>query len=169
MNKKSMIMMRLIVGLTLLTMGCQTIGGLEILGFGEATPTPIPWPHSTFVPPRKSVQVAVGQALQIDSYHLSPERLDKVEIFVNGQPIKSEDTAAADQAAIFPGQLVNVQVLSEQGLVQASRVQPEFPSAAETVSLIWVSYIPGTYDLSLIATDTTGHKGQPIVQRIEVR
>ncbi len=169
MNKKSTPIIWLAIGLILLTISCQTFSDIEIFASPDPTPTPKSWPHSAFVPPHKSAQVFVGQELQIDSYHVSTEKLKKIEIFVNGQRLRTEESGAAGQTDAFPSGLVNVRVRSEDGLMSVSSVEPEIPTAGKKLTLIWRAQVPGVYELSMVATDVTSRTGNTIVQQIEVK
>jgi len=152
------------VGLIIITMACQTLNNLNITGTSVPTPTPQSWPHSTFVPPRKHVQVPAEQRLQIDSYHASTTNLEAVEIFVNGQKLVPEETAATGQTGTFPRDLADVQLRTEDDEPTANA-----PTAGKKITLIWVGHVPGTYELKMVATDASGRTGNPIVQLIEVK
>lgn len=167
MESNSKIIMGVIAGLAVLTLGCQSLLDIELPTFGQTADAEMSWPHSTFVPPTKRVQIFTGQALELETYHLSPEQLTDIQIFVNGQPLRSEETAGS---TAFPDRLLNVQVRSgEDGrLVQTARVTPALPTSEETVSVVVIGNTPGRYDLSLVAADEAGQEGTPIVQRIEV-
>lgn len=188
MNKKSIVLIRLGIGLALLTLGCQALSNLEPILFPEPTPTPRTWPYSAFVPPHKSVEVKVNQPLEIKSHHISTEQLGSVEIRVNGQLLRTEETAG--QATTFPGRLIDVEVTYDQSgqiigvepdivaagqptdLIEIGQVNlpgQDIPAKSRTVALIWVGRVPGIYELSMVARDVAERRGNTIVQRIEVK
>ncbi|HRV92473.1 MAG TPA: hypothetical protein P5526_09960 [Anaerolineae bacterium] len=165
MQPSTNFMLRLLLGLAVLTLGCQSLLDVELPSFfgSESEPS---WPHSTFVPPTKRTQILQGQPVELETYHLSPNKLTQIEIAVNGQPLRSEETAGA---AAFPAGLLNVQVRRDDGgLIQTARVTPVLSATTQTVSLVIVGTTPGSYDLSLVAVDEAGQKGEAVTQRIEV-
>jgi hypothetical protein len=187
MPKKSIITYFLIGGLTFLLVGCQSLPGFNIF---ETSEPDADAPRSNFVPPRRDIQVGVGQLLPIESYHMGSTKLMTVEIAINGQPIRAEATAGQPNA--FPEYLAITQVLVvgqpaqpafeglpfpapvcrnelHDGPMQTNALLLTPPSSAQTVCHVWIGRIPGTYDLSLVAVDEMGRRGEPIVQRIEVR
>ena len=188
MCKKSTLTLFLVIGLAFLTTGCQSLPGFDIFETSEPDEAA---PRSNFVPPRRDIQIGVGQALPIESYHLASTKLMTVEISINGQPLRTEATAG--QPNPFPEHLATAQVLvraqppqaslqpllfpapacrnllQKGGPVQTNALSLQPPSSVWTVCHIWIGRTPGTYDLSLVATDEAGLKGEPIVQRIEVR
>ena len=185
----------LMISLALFTLACQSLGSFSSSESEPPERTPVVLPNSAFVPPAANVQVAVGQPLEITSHHVSPRKvpLTEIEIRVNGQALRTEQTAS--QPGNFPGRFVaGVQVLRDDNTDQIIGTQPELlrpiqenelvgigqvapddrdlSETSQTVTLIWVGYKPGTYDVSLIATDAAGqasNSNQPITQRIEVR
>ena len=165
--KKSIVSI-LMVTLCLFTLGCQAITEFVTnLGSGGTPEIAKEWPHSTFVPLRESVQVEVEQPLSLESHHISPNGMAQLTIFVNDEPVKVE--ASSEQGAIFSNESGDVQIMVNAQHSEANSVKPEYPNSDWTVSLIWISYVPGTYDLSLIAYDAARHKADPITQRIEVK
>ena len=186
MSKKSNIIVLFATTLALLTMACQLSEFINFSSIGPAA-TGV---RSNFVPPREIIQVEVGQPWPIESYHISKNKLEKVEIFVNGQPIRAEKTSGQPT---FPEGLATVQglirgrpareaftvlkfpaaacriLLDKGGPEQTNSLELKFPSSTWSVCHIWLGYIPGTYDLSVVATDKAGQKGEAIVQRIEVK
>ncbi|MCB0211448.1 MAG: hypothetical protein KDJ52_19065 [Anaerolineae bacterium] len=165
MQPRSKIIAGIITALAIVTLGCQSLLDIELPSFGQTTAANISWPHSMFVPPNNRVQIFKGQPLQLETYHLSTSSLSDVQIFVNGLPIRSEETAGT---AASPTGLLNVQVQNEQGnLVQTARVTPALPTDKESVSLLVVGNVPGKYDLTLVAVDETGEEST-VTQRIEV-
>ena len=175
-------------GLLLFLTGCEVPeDGFGLLGTGSAVAGA---PRSNFVSERQVLRVRVGEPTPIESYHLSgPNKLGKLEIFVNGQLVKSEQT---DGSLAFPDTLATVQVLErgrpdqpdfailefpapacnrllvKGGPAAAHLLEREFPASTWTVCHVWIGHIPGTYDLSLRVTDRTGQPGEMITQRIEV-
>lgn len=189
MNKQpSTIILSAVLGLALLTLSCQSLPGFEIFGGEEVSAAGQPRSH--FVPPQQTIQVRVGQPLPLESYHISRNKLSSIKIFINGQPLRTEETAGQSP---FPMELAQAQVLvrdqppeanlqaltfpsftcrnliDKGGPVQRNSLDLEFPSSNWTVCHIWIGRVPGTYDLSLVATDRAGQEGEPIVQRIEVK
>lgn len=178
----------ILIGLVLLSLACQISDELVSLRLFE--PVATEGPRSTFVPPREVIWARVGEPLPIESYHIDENGLQTLEIFVNGQPLQAE--ASGGQAA-FPQNLAAVEIAawpeptspSEPLLFPASpcsdfllgrgtkavlgRLALKFPSTTWSVCHIWTGHVPGVYELSLIATDAEGHRGRPIVQRIEVK
>ena len=168
LHKKPIISILTVIGLAWLALGCQAV--TEFTGFSlEGTPvTAEQWPHSTFVPARKSVQVGVGEELHLESHHMSPDRLDRLEILVNDEPVIVE--ASSEEGAIFSYKANTVQIFVDAPLAgQANSVQPKLSTSAWTVSMIWIADLPGTYDLSLRATDKLQRRRDFITQRIEVK
>ncbi len=165
MGKKSINPILFVLGLALLAMGCQI--SEQLISFSLTEPPVTDRPHSTFVPPRERIQVDLEQILQVESYHTSKDQLGTLEIFVNGQPIRSEKTSGSK--GTFPHNLASVAVLIEGQPVITNAIQSQQPIPAWTVSIQWVGHVPGTYDLSMVVTDQAGHPGEPIVQRIEVK
>ena len=164
MSKKLTLFIWLVAGLTLLTLACRTIG----IGGGDSTPspTPKPWPHSTFVPPQKSVQIPVGQELMIESHHSSTEKLETIQVLVNGQPLPTEGNTAASQTNTFPTDLANVRVMPR---AEAESAESGISTQNKTVLVFWTGQVPGIYELSMTATDALSRTGNTIVQRIEVK
>jgi hypothetical protein len=188
MPKKSIFTLFSVITLAFLTVGCQSLPSFDI--FETAEPDEAA-PRSNFVPPRRDIQIGVGQELPIESYHLASTKLMTVEISINGQPLRGEATAG--QPNTFPENLATAQILvrgqpvqatlqrlafpapacrnllQKGGPVQTNALPLQPPSSVWTVCHIWIGWTPGTYDLSLVATDEAGREGEPIVQRIEVR
>jgi hypothetical protein len=146
-------------------------------------------PRSNFVAAYRVVRVPAGQPVPLESYHLTQDgRLGTLEIFVNDQPLRSEQTAAS----AFPDNLATFQILQRErpgqpdfsvlefpapacerllvtgGPANAHRVERPFPAATWTVCHVWVGNVPGVYDVSLRVTDRAGRQGEMITQRIEV-
>jgi hypothetical protein len=176
------------ISLIIFATACQSLPGFNI--FGTTAEPDADAPRSNFVPPRRDIQVGVDQLLPIESYHIGSTKLMTVEIAINGQPLRAEATAG--QANTFPENLAIAQVLVvgqppqadlpqlsfpasvcrnelHDGPVQINMLTLTPPSSAQTVCHIWIGRIPGTYNLSLVAVDTMGRRGQPITQTIEVR
>jgi len=119
-------------------------------------------PYSTFVPSRNTVQAEVGKPLRLESRHVGPAPLQQVTIAIN-------DPADVDgNATTFPSALAIVRVLSADPPLITDVTTPPRPTKDWTLSLEWVGFTPGTYNLTLQATDTAG-KGDPVTQQIEVR
>ena len=166
LRKNPIIPILITIGLALLTLGCQAVSEFTISSL-EGTPvTAEGWPRSTFVPLRERVKVGVGEELHLESHHLSPDKLDKLEILVNGAPAETE--APTEKGAIFSHKAgaVKISVDAPPGS-QSNAVQPKLSTSAWTVSMIWIAEVPGTYDLSLKATDMAG-QSDLVTQRIEV-
>ena len=174
-SHKSSSLVRLITGLMLFSLACGSLSNL-----GEAaipsTPTPL-WadkPYSTITPLISSqsndlgnkVAVGVGDELILQSHHLSLEPLQTLDIWINDQPVPQADQPVE---ASFPPELAQLEVISGDEFVSASKITPLFPTSDWTVSLRWVGHTPGTYELKLQATDQANHIGEPVIQRIEVR
>ena len=166
-NKNPIALTLIAVGLALMLVGCQSI--TEFTSFSlEGTPvTSKSWPYSTFVPLRESVQIDVGETLHLESLHVSPAGLAKLEIFVNGSPVVV--TASSEEDIIFSNASGNIQILVDAQPGQGNSVEPEFPNSDWTVSLIWIGHVPGTYNLSLVVTDRAGKPGNRVTQWIEVK
>jgi hypothetical protein len=168
MNKKSAILIGWMASLVLLTLACNSLG----LGSSDerATATPKSWPYSTFIPPRASTQVSLGQELVIESYHSSTVQLDNIQVWVNGQLLTTEDSTAAGKTNTFPNDLATVRLITEDGEVTAGNVTPAAgPVYNKTVLIVWTGHVPGAYELSMSATDTAKRTGNTITQRIEVK
>lgn len=190
MFKKFSLSLACIIGLTILTTACQSPPGLNLFS-SDGQQTDQAAPVSNFVDRRQSLYARVGEPLTIASYHRGYDKLATLEISVNGQPLRSETTAG--QPNVFPENLATTEVLIRgepahadlqqaafpspacqyllvnAGPARLSSVPLEPPSSVWTVCHIWIARTPGTYNFSLIAVDNAGHRGDPIVQRIEVR
>jgi len=159
------------IGAVLLVIGCQLSSrlGPGIIDFLQPIwPTPNVWPRSAFVVPQEVVRAKVGQKLHLNSYHMSIEELDVIEILVNGHQLGGEISAVAGQA-IFSNYLASIQVRSKVRPVLTNTIRLSYLSRAWAVTIQWEGHVPGVYELKLVATDVAGHQGQPLVQRIEVR
>jgi len=185
-KKKTLIFLAVALGLLLGLTGCEVPEDrFGLFGGGPAGDAP----RSNFVAAYSVLRVKAGQPVPIESYHLSPDgRLGTLEIFVNDQPVKSEQTAET----AFPDNLATFQVLQRDrparpafallefpapacerllvagGPANAHLVERPFPASSWTVCHVWVGYVPGVYDVSLRVTDRTGRQGQIVTQRIEV-
>lgn len=190
MVKKFIILLYIVISLMIAVTACQSLPGFNLFSSGgqEADQAA---PVSNFVDRRQNLQARVGEPLAIASYHRGYEKLARLEISVNGQQLRSEATAG--QPNIFPEYLAAAQVLvrgrpaqaslqqltypvsacqylaATGGPVQTSSVPLQPPSSVWTVCHIWLAQTPGIYELSIIAVDEDEHKGEPIVQQIEVR
>lgn len=185
MPKKSNKTILFAAGLVLLTIACQAPELFRLTLIGPAQ-GPV---RSNFVPPRDVIRVEVGRPLPLESFHAGSNKLAGVEVFVNGQPVRAEETAGP---SAFPVNLALVQVLTRDqpsagnlaglaypsgacrslarqgGAVQTNALDLRYPSTHWSVCHVWVGRIPGTYELSVVAIDQTGERGEPVVQRIEV-
>ncbi len=179
-----------LIGLTLLTLACQPVSTLvnssspqrlQRIELGDK-------PLSTFVAPDAPiVRVGVNEPIILTTYHVSRNKLDKLEILVNDQLVRTEDSSA--QATTFSPDLSLVQVVDNGevklsaaspaievavddtfvDVVTVNPVKPKSLTSAWTVSLLWRGRVPGTYKVSLQVTDEADRKGEPVVQWIEVR
>jgi len=120
-------------------------------------------PHSTFVPLRNTVQVEVGKPLIMESRHIGPAQLQQVTIAIN------DPDDPDGNVTTFPPELATVRVLNEDQLLSTDIATPALPTKDWTLSLQWVGFTPGTYNLTLQATDVDGKQSDPVTQRIEVR
>ena len=187
-QKKQAIFLILVVGLLLGLTGCEVPENrFGLLGGGGSAQGA---PHSNFVSATRILRVMVGQPVPIESYHLTHSgKLGQLEIFVNDQPVTSEQTGGE---VVFPEYLAELEVLQRGrpaqpafsllefpapacrrllttgGPVKAYIIEREFPAAYWTVCHVWIGFKPGTYDLSLQVTDLEGRQGEKITQRIEV-
>jgi hypothetical protein len=174
-----------LLGLVLLTIACQAPEFFQLTLIGPDQ-GPV---RSNFVPPRDVIRVQVGRPLPLESFHAGSNKLAAVEVFVNGQPVRAEETAG--QPA-FPVNLAAVEVLTRDrppagnlaglaypsapcrslarqgGVVQTNALELRYPASHWSVCHVWIALVPGVYDLSVVAIDQTGQRGEPIVQRIEV-
>ncbi|MCB0163850.1 MAG: hypothetical protein KDI79_06475 [Anaerolineae bacterium] len=166
MQPRTNFMLRLLLGLAVLTLGCQSLLDVEIPSFFSAE-SETSWPHSTFVPPTKRSQILQGQTVELETYHLSTDPLTEIKIFVNDQPLRPDETTGVKA---FPANLLNVQIRRDDGsLIQTARVTPVLSATNQTVSLVVVGNTPGTYDLRLVAFDEAGQEAPgEVTQRIEV-
>jgi cyanophycinase-like exopeptidase len=156
----------LLIGLTWLVLGCQVPE--ELTGRSAATAgVSNQAPQAVFVDARDTLRVRAGQPVKIDSYFASRNRLGRLEIFVNDQPVRSE--LLSGQANTFAEHLATVQVLVNGSPVITNPVQAKYPNATWDVSLLWTAHTPGAYTLSLQVTDNAQLKGRRITQRIEVQ
>jgi hypothetical protein len=189
MAKKSVILL-FFVSFAFAITACQSLPGFNLFS-SDGQQSDQAAPVSNFVDPRQSIQARMGEPLAIASYHRGHDKLATLEISVNGQPLRSEATAG--QPNVFPASLATAEVLvrgqpaqatlqrltypspacqnltTSGGPVQTSSVPLQPPSSVWTVCHIWIGQTPGVYKLSLVAVDEAGHRGEPIVQQIEVR
>jgi hypothetical protein len=190
-NQNSQIILWLGLGLAVFTLACQTLTDLAVTNATLPTPTPIAWPHSAFVPPLERSQVMLGEPLALETHHLTrmTDQLIALRILVNGQPIRTEETAGQvtfpPELATFhivtveqPEQVVLADVepflpptcqdvLEQEGVVLHSPLS-RYPSSDWNVCYIWVGHVPGTYDVSMQVVDSAGNESEFIIQRIEV-
>lgn len=166
MQPRTNFMLRLLLGMAVLTLGCQSLLDVELPSFLNSTPE-TSWPHSTFVPPTKRTQIRKGQTVELETYHLSTDPLTEIKIFVNDQPLRPDEMTGV---AAFPTNLLDVQVRRDDGsLIQPARVTPVLSATNQTVSLVVIGNTPGTYDLKLVAFDQAGQEAPgEVTQRIEV-
>lgn len=152
----------------LLLMSCQSLGGLNIFNnaSGEG-PVSNHGPRSMFVSHQTNLQVDVDRPVQIETYHMSQNKLGTLEISVNGQPVNFE--VPGGQTATVANGLATIQVLAGEETILANPVAARFPNPTWPVFITWTGRISGTYDLSLVVTDLAGQKSEPIIQRVEVR
>lgn len=190
MIKKFTTLLLMAVSSIIVLTACQSLPGFNLFSSdGQTADQGVPL--SNFVDRRQNLHARVGVPLAIASYHRGYEKLDRLEISVNGQQLRSEATAGRPD--IFPEYLGTTQVLVRGQPVQASLQQLTYPSPAcqyllttggpvemssvplqppssvWTVCHLWLAQTPGTYELSITAVDTDNHRGEPIVQQIEVR
>jgi hypothetical protein len=152
----------------LFILGCRSVLGLdESENVGIPTPTPLEKPYSTFVPLRDVVEVKVNEELLLESYHISQDQLKDLTILVNDQLLRTEATSGYPNT--FDSNLATVQVMLDDQAVVANIATPPLPTSAWTVMVRWIGHVPGTYTLSLQATDTADRVGDPVTQLIEVR
>ena len=153
--------------LALAGLGCGLIPGLTS---NDPNPTPtvivLEGPVSIFQPQRDFVQVGIGEELLLNSYHISNHQLDHLEIFVNGQKIRTEVSRA--EGGTFPPRFATVQVRDNGRYIATDSTAPLLPTDKWAVSLRWVGHVPGTYDLKLQIVDTEDQRND-VTQRIEVK
>jgi hypothetical protein len=166
-HKKTIIFI-VAIGLIWLTLGCQSLPDFTSFSL-EGTPVPSDeWPRSNFVPFRESVQVGVGEELPLESHHMSPNRLEKLKILVNDEPVQVK--ASSEEGAMFSDKANAVQIwVDAPSTGEENSVRPQLSTSAWTVSMIWIADVPGTYELELKATDKLQNPGEPIIQWIEVK
>lgn len=110
------------------------------------------------------IQTRVGVTEEIHTTHTSVEFLDRFKILVNDQPIGPENDGTT-----FPDRLVQVRALVSGQEVFSNTIVAPFPTHRYTLPLRWTANAPGTYDLQIVALDTTGAASLTATQRIEVR
>jgi hypothetical protein len=139
----------------------------DSFGFTSTNPSATE-PLSTFVPQQDLAITQATQPLTLESRHVSTDGLAKLELWVNDIPVNP--ALPAGQGTAFTNDAGNIQILVDAPHGEANSVKPEYPTNDEwTVSLVWIGYVPGTYNLILMATDNLGRTGVPITQRIEVK
>jgi hypothetical protein len=180
------------MGLAFLTLSCRSLGDLNFTAQEAPTPTPVSLPHSTFVPSETAAQVLVGVPLPLETHHLTAlaNRLERLEIFVNGQPVRTEATSGQ---VTFPPELATIEIVTRNDPERANLAEvvpflpptcrevlhigngpvldsplSSFPSSDWNVCYVWIGCVPGTYDLSMVAIDRAGNRSEVIAQRIEV-
>lgn len=132
------------------------------LNFGQADQAQASGLKATFVPRIAALEVNAAEAVPIQSHYISPDGLDTLEIFINGQPV------AVEGAEGFPPGLATVRPLIEGQPVLTHTIRPIHPTTAWTVSVLWEGYVPGSYRLEMQITDRADHQ-EKIEQLIEVR
>jgi hypothetical protein len=135
-------------------------------------------------------QVPARERLVLETHHITGmiNQLTSLAIYIDGIPIPTEATSGQPT---FPPELATIQivtvdrpekalladvepflpptcedVLEQEGIVLHSPLS-RYPSADWNVCYIWTGYVPGTYDVLMVATDSAG-KSARISQRIEV-
>ena len=165
-NKQQTIFLSILIS-TFAILGCGLTAGF--FGGDELIlPTPVVLgdkPVSSFVPNQDVVRTKVGEARVLKSYHASKAQLDRLDILVNGQRIRTETTAAN----AFSPALATVQVFVDNQLVTVSSLAPPLPTNSWEVSILWIGRVPGTYDLTLQVHDKDAQMSDPVTQQIEVR
>ena len=160
MQPRGKIIAGIITALAIVTLGCQSLLDIELPSFGQTPTSDLSEPQSMFVPPNKRVQILEGKTLHVETYHISTDQLTDIQILVNGQPLVSQAADAPD--TFTAGQkenLIDIKVQGEQGdVIETAQVKPALPTAKKAVSLQIVGNVPGTYDLSLVATDEAGQQ-----------
>ncbi len=152
--KESMIVTTLFVCILISSAFCLVwVSGNQELAKEE------PLPQSYFVSPVSNLQISVNQEVRIETYHRGNyKNLKTLEIFVDDQPL-----------ATFPKSFGTVQVLMGGRAIPNIPFKPDYSTIQWTVSIIWMSQVPGNHKLSLIVTDEDGNRGEPLVQRIEIK
>ncbi len=150
-------------------------------------------PHAAFIPFWAVVQTEVRQPLSLQTFYTSPDRLNKLKalaIKINGQPVKFHRSGGLLLAPYPPAEgeapaSLEAACASNSNYLAVLQISPEtiqladtpvletlparFPNSTWPVSLTWYGCFPGTYELSLAATDTANPESQPVTQRIEVK
>jgi hypothetical protein len=118
-------------------------------------------------------EATAGQA------NVFPQDLATVQVLARGQPTQAnlQSLRIANLQPLDPTQgnaLASLspacqELLRSGGPVQTNILTPDTPSARWTVCHLWMGHVPGTYDLSIVAIDEAGRRGEPVTQRIEVR
>ncbi len=127
------------------------------------------------------LQMPVGTLQQINSFHLSTEQLQSINITVNGQPLFEGEDVPSGQT--FPSRLLDISLCTDHQWQDAlngpvlvcarmEKVNTIFPSQIiptkeVMLSLVMVGNVPGMYNLGLSTTDAAG-RVQEITQKIEV-
>lgn len=181
---KNIVLILCLLNLVLLTSACQSLPGFNLFSSGSQRNQAAP--RSNFVAAQGVLLTTVGQPVALETYHVGLTPVATVTVSINGQP-------AAGEVAAFPKQLAAAQVL-ERGQPAQARLQalafpadscrtllqsggpvsqyninPDYPASTWTLCHVWTASVPGTYELSVTATDTAGRTGAPIYQWIEVR
>ena len=167
MKNQPSIIYWLILGSLFFSLACNALPGL-----GQETPDAVPTPvaldkPTSSIEPLLSanvtdlgdrVTVAVGTELFLRSHHLSGEQLDRLDIWVNNQPLSE-----------FPSELSQLEIISGDQIVVTDTIKPAPPTSDFTMLLRWIGRTPGTYEIKIQATDKANIPGEPVSQRIEVR
>lgn len=119
-------------------------------------------------------EATAGQA------NVFPQDLATIQVLERGQPtqanlqslriasnLQSFDTTQDQSLASLSSTCQAL--LRSGGPVQTNVLTSDAPASRWTVCHLWRGRVPGTYDLSVVAIDKAGRRGQPVVQRIEVR
>jgi hypothetical protein len=149
---------------TWLMLACQATDNLGLTGDNPSATGPL----SIFVPEQGRALTEATKPLALESRHVSTEGLAKLEIWINNTPVNP--ALPAEQGTMFTNDAGNILILVDAPHNEANSVKPEYPTNEEwVVRLVWTGDVPGTYDLTLVATDGLGREGNPISQPIEVK
>lgn len=143
---------------TLLTLACSTISELTSAPTQAVVTRVIveDKPLSTFVPAREVIQVPVNEPVEFETYHASDLPIASLVVAVNGQ-------------TDFPANLASVEIIEDGQVIGTTSATPIYPTSTWPVRVRWIGRVPGTYELSLVATNAEGEAGDPVVQQIEVQ
>jgi hypothetical protein len=171
--------------ITFLTTACQSIPGFRIFTGREANQD---GPQAVFVSSQAVIQATVGQHVPLETFYTSPAKLKTAVIKINNQsltfnragglllapyPPTQDEAPSSVEATCNSNHLAVLQISPETiqltDTVTLDSLPAKFPNSTWPVLVTWQGCVPGTYNLSIAATDTADRMSQLVTQRIEIK